>query len=212
MSIANWSLLGFTVWTFLLVVVGIGVPRLTAIAQGARPNSFVPGTAHGSERYQRTMRAHMNCVENLPVFAVLVLTGTMLHLRGAFDLTAALVLAARVLQSATHIASGRNRAVILRFAFFVVQLVCFVAMTLMIARAAARGSVGRDLIEAREIGESREASDRGTRITCGDSGSARLGGTSAALYMLPSGRRDSCRAGCLWLPRGPARKRRAVRN
>lgn len=137
MSIALWSLLGFAAWTFLLVVVGIGVPRLTAIAHGARPNSFIPGTAHGSERYQRAMRAHMNCVENLPVFAVLVLVGATLQLRGAFDLMAAVILVARLLQSATHIASGRNRAVILRFVFFVLQLVCFVAMTVVIVRAAA---------------------------------------------------------------------------
>ncbi len=140
MAYSLWSLLGFTVWTLLLVLAGIGLPRFRAVlVDKVRANTFVPGTPHGSERYQRTMRAHMNCIENLPVFASLVLLGALLKLDSAlFELTALIVLPARVLQSVTHVISGRSRAVLVRFGFFSIQFVCFVTMAAVIARHAAR--------------------------------------------------------------------------
>lgn len=130
MLLSQWALLGFTMWTVLLVVVTIGAPRLAAIARKqAKPNSFNPAVPHGSERYQRSMRAHANCVENLPVFAALVLLGGPLGLRDTvFQLAAFCVLPARILQSVSHISSGRNRAILARFAFFCVQLLCFAIM------------------------------------------------------------------------------------
>ena len=135
MALSLWSLLGFAVWTLLLVLLGIGLPRFRAVLiDKARPNSFNPATPHGSERYQRTMRAHMNCVENLPVFAALVLLAAVLELNhGLFEAAAALVLPARVLQSVVHVASGRNRAVLVRFVFFTIQLGCFLTMAAVIA-------------------------------------------------------------------------------
>lgn len=140
MSLSQWALLGFAMWTLTLVVVTIGGPRLTAIARKeAKPNSYNPAVPHGSERYQRSMRAHVNCVENLPVFASLVLLGGSLGVTGGwFQLAAFCVLPARVLQSVAHVASGRNRAVLARFAFFCVQLVCFVIMAAVLAAHALR--------------------------------------------------------------------------
>jgi uncharacterized MAPEG superfamily protein len=113
-----------------LVLGGIGVPRITAVLKKqARPNSFNPALPHGSERYQRSMRAHLNCVENLPVFASLVLLGSALSVPGdLFQMVAFAVLPARILQSAVHVASGRNRAVLLRFVLFLIQLACFALM------------------------------------------------------------------------------------
>src|SRR5688572_1412433 len=127
MVLSHWALLGFVAWTLLVVQLGIGLPRVSAImAKRARPNSFRPEVPHGTDRYQRTMRAHMNCVENLPLFAALVLLGTVTRLdHGLFQTVAFVVLPARVLQTTCHIASGRNRVVLLRFTFFSVQVVCF---------------------------------------------------------------------------------------
>src|SRR6187549_831591 len=109
---SQWALLGFALWTLVLLVSCIGVPRLTAIyKKQARPNSFNPAVPHGSERYQRTMRAHANCVENLPIFAALVLLGSVVGVPGwQFQAAAIMVLPARVLQTVVHVASGRNRA------------------------------------------------------------------------------------------------------
>jgi uncharacterized MAPEG superfamily protein len=127
--------LGFATWTLLLVVVGIGAPRISAVLRRqAPPNAFNPAVPHGSERYQRCMRAHLNCVENLPIFATLVTLGTLLGVPGElFQCVAFVVLPARVLQSVVHIASGRNRAVLVRFLLFSVQLVCFGVMLLLLA-------------------------------------------------------------------------------
>jgi len=140
MSLSQWALLGFVLWTMLLVMVTIGLPRITAVLSKRAPaNSFNPNVPHGSERYQRSMRAHINCVENLPIFATLVLLGTSVGVPGSFfQLVAFAVLPARMLQSAVHIASGRNRAVLVRFVFFTVQLACFGVMAVLLALHAAQ--------------------------------------------------------------------------
>lgn len=140
MLLSQWALLGFAVWTLLLVVVTIGTPRITAILRKqARPNSFNPAVPHGSERYQRSMRAHANCVENLPVFAVLVLLGSTLGVSShSYQLVAFAVLPARVLQTIAHVSSGRNRAVLARFVFFCVQLTCFMFLAVELVLHATR--------------------------------------------------------------------------
>jgi uncharacterized MAPEG superfamily protein len=138
MLLSQWGLLGFAVWTMLLVVVGIGLPRVTAIhRREASPSSFNPAVPHGSERYQRCMRAHLNCVENLPIYASLVLLGTVLSVPGMlFQVAALMVLPARIGQSLSHISSGRSRVVVVRFYFYVVQLVGFALMAgLLVAHA-----------------------------------------------------------------------------
>jgi len=137
---SQWSLLGFAAWTLSLVLFTIGIPRISAVMlKRAKPSSFDPSVPHGSERYRRCMRAHANCVENLPVFAALVLLGSLLHVEGStFQIAAALVLPARVLQSVAHIASGRNRAILARFSFFTVQLACFVVLIVELALHGAR--------------------------------------------------------------------------
>lgn len=135
MEMSEWALLGFAVWTLLVLQFGIGVPRISAVlAKRARPGSFNPSLVHGSERYQRTMRAHLNCVENLPIFVALVLLGAHLGMAGwQFQYAAAAVLPARMLQTVAHISSGRDRVVLARFTAFTVQLVCFFVMAALIA-------------------------------------------------------------------------------
>ena len=138
MTTALWCLLGFAGWTLALVVVGIGMPRVAKVLAGqAKANDFKADEPHGSERYRRTMRAHMNCVENLPIFASVVLVGTVAGVRAPdFGMLAVVLLAARVVQSSIHISSGSVAAVNARFMFFLVQLVCMAAMVVEIARYA----------------------------------------------------------------------------
>jgi uncharacterized MAPEG superfamily protein len=124
------ALVGFAVWTLLVVLVGIGLPRVSAVlARRTPPKAFVADVPHGSERYRRTMRAHANCVENLAIFAALVLVGRAVSLESAvFEALAVAVLPARMAQTIAHVASGSNRAVLVRFSFFTVQFLCFFAM------------------------------------------------------------------------------------
>jgi uncharacterized MAPEG superfamily protein len=121
-------LLGFVLWTLFIVAFGIAGSRLAAAIGGQIPEGgFSADTPQGSPRYRRIMRAHMNCVENLPLFAVVVLTGAVVHAGSPLMDTLALAyLAARVLQSSFHIASGGPVAIALRFT-------CFLAQNLILA-------------------------------------------------------------------------------
>jgi uncharacterized MAPEG superfamily protein len=133
-TLSLYALVGFAVWTLLVVLVGIGLPRLTAVlARRTPPNAFVADVPHGSERYRRTLRAHVNCVENLPIFAALVLVGRAVSLESpTFEALAVAVLPARMAQTLAHVAGGSNRAVMVRFSFFTMQVVCFLAMAVLL--------------------------------------------------------------------------------
>jgi hypothetical protein len=59
----------------------------------------------------------------------------VLAVRGELFQTAAfMVLPARVLQSVSHVASGKTPAVLARLWFFVVQLVCFALMIFLLVQ------------------------------------------------------------------------------
>ncbi|MFZ5480140.1 MAG: MAPEG family protein [Myxococcota bacterium] len=131
------SLLAFAMWTLSLVLVGVGYPRVSAVLAGrAKPGDFKADEPHGGETYRRTIRAHLNCVENLPVFASVVLVGHAAgHASRAFDALAVTYVAARVGQSLAHVASGRHRVVLVRFSFFTVQVIAVIGMAVLIAVA-----------------------------------------------------------------------------
>ena len=135
MNIPVLVLLGFSAWTLLTLFASIGVYRWSRILTGcASIAEWRADLPQGSDWYQRAMRAHMNCVENLPVFAALVLLAAVLRLDSPwFEGLALTVLPMRVLQSTTHVLSGRSRAVLVRFAFFTVQMACFLVMAALIA-------------------------------------------------------------------------------
>jgi len=134
MLLSQWALLGFVAWTILLLVSTIGYTRVSAVLRRqARPNSFNAAVLHGSERYQRCMRAHLNCIENLPIFAALVLLASAVGLSNQpFEVAALAVLPARVGQSIAHVSSGSNRAVLIRFYFYSAQLVAFLIMLVLL--------------------------------------------------------------------------------
>jgi uncharacterized MAPEG superfamily protein len=111
----------------MLAIVGARVVEI--LGGRARPSEFPSGTPHGGDRYWRMNRAHMNCLENLPLFTAVVLTGAVIGADSpTLDKLATVYLAARVAQSTVHVASGADLAVNVRFAFFATQLVCLVWM------------------------------------------------------------------------------------
>jgi uncharacterized MAPEG superfamily protein len=134
MTPALWSLLGFVLWMFVLLV-AIGVGHFVDVGRGrSEPRDLRGDGAHGSPRHQRLHRAHENCVENIGPFAVVVLVATVVGVR--VDGLAIATLCARVVQSSAHVASGENRAVVVRLAFFLVQWGLMLGMVAVIARAA----------------------------------------------------------------------------
>lgn len=139
MTIPVWMLLGFAVWTLVLLLATVGVYRWTRILTGRVPiREFRADRIEGEEWYKRAMRAHANCVENLPVFGAIVFALHVGDVRGAaVNALSIAVLAARVLQSLVHVGFVQTNAMVsVRFAFFSVQIVAFLALAIMIVRHA----------------------------------------------------------------------------
>ena len=128
------SLLLFAGWTVLLVLAVGAVRGLKVFSGQAQPADFTAGVPHGSDRYWRLNRAHSNCLEFLPLFAVVVLVGAVAGVENEWvDKMARLIVVARVGQSLTHIASGSNLAINVRFGFFALQIVALVSMGIVVA-------------------------------------------------------------------------------
>jgi uncharacterized MAPEG superfamily protein len=139
MTIPFWCLLGFAGWTVALLL-SVGAARGIPVLRGQkRASEFTPGVPHGSDRYWRLNRAHLNCLENLPIFAVLVFMAQFTGVEGAtMDNLARVILAGRIGQSITHISSGSDTAVLIRFSFFGLQVISFIWMGLhVVSRAGA---------------------------------------------------------------------------
>jgi uncharacterized MAPEG superfamily protein len=135
MSFPLWMLLGFAVWTAAVLICTIGVYRLSRVFSGrAGMASFPADAPEGAVWYLRAMRAHANCIENLPIFAVVVFG---LYASGistqATDAMAGAVLVARIVQSVVHISTVQtDRVVSVRFTFFFVQLLCFLGIAAVV--------------------------------------------------------------------------------
>ena len=138
MSVPVLVLLGFAGWTLLVLSASIGVYRWSRILTGrASIAEWRAELPQGSDWYQRAMRAHMNCVENLPVYTAIVVALMTTGLQCAvIDRLAVTMLAARIGQTVVHIGlTPTNAATSLRFALFVIQFVCMIAMAVLIAAA-----------------------------------------------------------------------------
>jgi len=134
-------LFGFALWTMTVPLGAIATYRWMNILQGARAiESFRADAPDGAGWYRRAMRAHANCVENLPVLGALVGIDTALHVHGALlDGAATTVLVARVPHTLVHILLPEtSRAASLRFALFFVQYVAMLTMAVATIAALAR--------------------------------------------------------------------------
>jgi uncharacterized MAPEG superfamily protein len=135
-----WMLLGSATWTLMLLIATVGVYRWVKILFWKAPiASFRSDQLEGEDWYRRGTRAHANCVENLPVFGAIVLVISAIGLNGpAVDSLCTIVLIARIIQSLVHVSHVQTDAfVAVRFSFFSVQLVCFLALIVMVIRHAA---------------------------------------------------------------------------
>lgn len=133
------SLLGFTLWTVLLLLATVGVYRWRRILTGRVAISrFVAGDNLGDEWYGRAMRAHANCIENLPVFAVLVFAAQLQDMESSlFDAMAMAVFVARIAHSLIHVCFVQtDRVVGFRFFFYLMQVLAFLAMAVVLIRHA----------------------------------------------------------------------------
>src|SRR4051794_30405525 len=105
MSVPVWMLLGFATWTLVLLLGTVGVYRWSRILSGrVAVSEFRADRVEGDDWYKRAMRAHANCVENLPVFGSIVFALHAGYVMGpTVDSLATVVLAARIAQSVVHV-------------------------------------------------------------------------------------------------------------
>ena len=112
MTVPVWMLVGFAAWTVLLLLATVGVYRWSRILTGrVAIRNFRADQVEGADWYLRAMRAHANCVENLPVFGAIVFGLYVGSVAGAFvNALAVTVLVARILQSLVHVCFVQTNA------------------------------------------------------------------------------------------------------
>ena len=111
-------------WTLLLPVIYAGTLRTPLIATGrkradhwerGKPSDDPPVLA-------RAKNAHLNCTENFPVFAAIVVVAALLGKIAVTDAVAGYVLLARIAQSVVHMLGTSLPLVALRGLFYAVQV------------------------------------------------------------------------------------------
>ena len=120
------ALLSYVSWTLLLVM-SLGGLRSWNVLKGDRAaNSFNASGEDLPGLGQRLTRAHANCYENLPLAGAVMLYAIATDQTALTDGLAYPFLGARILQSVTHIISASSTMVLVRFAFYGVQLVILI--------------------------------------------------------------------------------------
>ena len=141
MNIPVLVLLGFAAWTLLTLFGSVGVYRWSRIITGrVSIAAWRADVMQGCEWYKRAMRAHMNCVENLPIYGALVVALSATGLRSSFiDGLSIAMLVARIGQTLVHILLPPSTSTAsLRFALFLIQVICMSSIGITIAATMAR--------------------------------------------------------------------------
>ncbi len=100
MSLAIVALTFYAIWAMVLVL-SVSAVRVHQVFTGrAEIAHFAMGAPQVAEPYSRLARAHMSTIENLPIFATVVLAGWAAGASGpVFDVLAVIVVGARAIQS-----------------------------------------------------------------------------------------------------------------
>lgn len=117
------ALVGFSLWTLALVTL-VFMYRGLRFLKGAPINSWPRGNkpADDAPFVKRVEDAHANCLENLPVFAVIVLAAAAMDKSGTVNTLAPWVLYARIGQSLVHLSGTGAVQVFIRASFWCAQL------------------------------------------------------------------------------------------
>ena len=120
------ALLGFAAWTLLLIA-GVFLYRGMRFLTGTPINHWPRGNkpADDAPFVKRLEDAHANCLENLPVFAVIVLVAAALGRLADIQALAPWVLYARIGQSLAHLSGTEPVNVFVRASFWSAQLALF---------------------------------------------------------------------------------------
>jgi uncharacterized MAPEG superfamily protein len=116
------SLTVFISWSLGLLILMEAI-RCKLVLSGEVPsNGFSPDNSNLSPFMQRLSRAHLNCLEGLPIFGGLMVVALITGRSHITDGLALVLVGARILQSTIHLFSVSKLAVNARFTAFAVQM------------------------------------------------------------------------------------------
>lgn len=123
MSSSILALLANTLWAIVLVIWVVSYRAVLILGGKKRVNEF-PASGDNSDKpfYSRLLRAHANTMENLPLFAVVIIAAVLLNDTSLSDSLAWVLVGARIAQSVVHLTSTSELAVWIRFCLFAVQM------------------------------------------------------------------------------------------
>ena len=116
------ALVAFAVWTGLLVFGLANLRIFIARSQGKELNTFRPDGTDLEGLGNRWTRAHLNCLEFLPIFGVVALSAVASGNAAVTDGLAWVVFYLRLGQSVAHMVSTSTPFVLIRAMLFVGQL------------------------------------------------------------------------------------------
>jgi len=116
------SLLGFILWMLILLGMLAGLRTALSRIKEVEPNSFEPDGSDFKGLSNKVARAHANCYESFPIIGGLMLLAIATETTGITDGLAYVMLALRIAQSAVHLISTSNNAVLIRFVLFLGQV------------------------------------------------------------------------------------------
>lgn len=127
------ALLLFALWTLITMFISNGY-RLSQIMTFANPINAFPRSAPNADPglFVRARDAHANCMENLPIFAAIVLAAAAMGQSPVADAAGHYVLLARVAQSVVHMIGTSVVLVWVRASFFFIQVFLFASMALQL--------------------------------------------------------------------------------
>lgn len=127
LSPSAFALLGLVAWTVLLVLLLVNQRGLLVMSGRMKVNVFAADGSNTPGAFgQRLVRAHANCVENVPLFCAALLYAMVTQQTVITDPLAPTLLVARIVQSVVHLLSTSALAVWVRFAAFFVQLIILI--------------------------------------------------------------------------------------
>lgn len=117
------AILGLAAWMLILLFVMVNQRGLLVLSGKMPVNAFAPDGSNTPDGFgRRLVRAHANCVENLPLILAVLLYALATGNGAVTDGLALVLLAARLFQSVMHLISTATLFVWLRFTGFLVQL------------------------------------------------------------------------------------------
>lgn len=138
MSPSICALLGFTAWTIALVFIVVNYRTFPVLSGKTKANSWTRGTQSWSDApvITRIAHAHMNCLENLPLVAAIILSAQALGQGAVTDAhnLPCILLGARIAQSVVHIIAVSHVMVLLRAVFYTVQILILIWWLLKLAQ------------------------------------------------------------------------------